>query len=181
LQGRKVLDVGAMNAAFESAARGHGVDVVSLDKEVAPGDFAPPADSRFVIANATELPFGDGTFDYVLAHMSAMNYVEDAYRDKDYAQYIEAVLREAYRVLRPGGQFRFTETALDDEALRNNAEVRPDRHSVAYGEWRMKREFRFLEEILRRVGFCELRIERYPESHPGKEEYLLSHYYIALK
>ena len=181
LRGKQVLDIGALNAEFESAARRRGVEVISVDK-VADGEYMPPIDSKFVVANATKLPFKDESFDYALAHMSVMNYMEDDYKDEDHILYIEDVLRETCRILKPEGQFRFTDTALDDTDLRRGEDdVVPDRGSDTYKEWRMVREHQLLEEMTRRVGFRELQLKRYPESHPEKDVYVLSHYYTAIK
>ena len=67
------------------------------------------------------------------------------------------------------------------ELQRSEDDVVPEKKSDAYDEWRMEREYQVLEEIIKRIGFRELKLERYSESHPGKDEYLLSHYYIATK
>ncbi|MBI5644892.1 class I SAM-dependent methyltransferase [Candidatus Kaiserbacteria bacterium] len=180
LQGKRILDVGAMSAEFENAARRRGINVISLDKGLDDGEYAPPTDSRFVVANATKLPFKDESFDYALAHMSVMNYIENGYEEK-YLNYVEDALREACRVLKPDGQFRFTDTLLDEQELQRGSAAAPDKKSDAYKEWRMEREHQALEEMAKRAGFRELKLVQYPDSHPEKEEYNLSHYYIAIK
>lgn len=183
LKGKKILDVGALNAEFEHAARQRGIEVISIDKSVDfGGEYMPPRDSKFVIANATTLPFRDASFDYVVAHMSVMQYVETSYREKPYLLYMEDVLREIHRTLIPGGQFRFTDTSLDESDLRKDEDViTPEKNTPAHDEWRMEREHETLERIAKRVGFSELKVVKYPESHPGQDEYILSHYFIATK
>lgn len=182
LQGKKIVDIGALNAAFENAGRRRGIDITSLDMEVAEGEYMPPTDSRFVVANATKLPFRDEAFDYAVAHMSVTNYLEKGYKEEDYLSYIEDVLREVFRVLRPEGQFRFMDTATDDDDLRKDeTDVIPDRTSDEYSRWRIEREHQMLENMATRIGYRELRVEKYPDSHPAKDEHVLSHYYIAYK
>ena len=56
-----------------------------------------PLDVSYQLASAVELPFRSGVFDFATAFMSLMDIPES-----DHA------VREAYRVLRPGGFFQFS-------------------------------------------------------------------------
>ena len=187
LEGKKVLDIGAMNAAFENAARRRGVEVTSIDKEFIEGDYAPPQDSHYVVANATQLPFGDETFDYAIAHTSVMNYIEQKYDfDKGYIKYFEGALREACRVLKADGQFRFTRTFLDEQELReSDDDVVPEKESDAYDEWLTAREYKFLEIIAKQVGFKELQVVAYTGELRERMKYdynnKMTHYFVAVK
>lgn len=170
LQGKRVLDIGASSAEFESAARKRGVDVTSVDKELS-DEYPPPTDSHFIVANATALPFKDETFDYAVAHMSITNYLEKGYGDEEAEnwRYIEDAFREACRVLKPNGQFRFM--------------MPPDWKDDEQKEQRAEDERRTLENIARRAGFRELKTENYTNARrprpEGDED--LTHYYIAIK
>lgn len=184
LKGKNVLDIGAMDAAFENAARRRGVNVTSVDKDVIEGDYAPPKDSNYVVANATKLPFADDAFDYAIAHTSTMNYIEEKYDfDTEYLKYVEDALREASRVLKPGGRFHFTATLLDEQELREGDEAVPEKDSEAYDGWIIEREHRFLEVIAKRAGFKELQVVRYTgtQRERAKEEYMMTHYFVAIK
>lgn len=184
LTGKKVLDIGALDAAFENAARRRGVDVISVDKDVIEGEHAPPKDSNYVIANATKLPFGDEAFDYAIAHTSTMNYIEKEYDiDTEYGAYVEDALREASRVLKAGGQFRFTSTLLDAKDLREGDEAVPEKKSEAHDEWLTEREHRYLEPIAKRAGFKELQVVRYvgEQRVRAMEDYCMTHYFVAVK
>ncbi len=184
LLGIKVLDIGSMSAEFEHAARSRGVDVVSLDKEIVEGENVPPKDSQFVVANATKLPFKDESFGFALAHMSVGNYIERGYKEHEYLQYLNDVFREASRILKPGGQFRLTSTALDAHDLsRGNNDVAPELKSDAYDDWCMEREYPILADVAARAGFSQLRIGKYSGQHQkrAKEQFLLTHYFIATK
>lgn len=186
LKGKKVLDIGAMNAAFENAARRREVDVISIDKDFIEGDWAPPRDSTYAVANATKLPFSDNTFDYAIAHTSAMHYIEENYdSETGYVQYLEDVLREVCRVLKEGGQYRFTPTGLEEELRDHVEEVVPQHKTDEYIKWKIDRESRLLEPIAKRVGFKELQLIRYEGEQLERAKYdynyMLTHYYIAVK
>ncbi len=186
LEGKKVLDIGAMDAQFAHAARRRGVEVISIDKDFIEDEWAPPRDSTYAVANATRLPFANGTFDYAIAHTSAMHYIEDRYEyDGGYAIYLEDVLREACRVLKEGGQYRFTPTALEEELRERADEAIPAHKTDAYVQWKIEREYRFLEPMAKRAGFERLELCRFEgeqlERLKYDYNYMLTHFFMALK
>lgn len=156
LRGKNVLDIGAGGAEFEHAARRRAVNVTSVDN--LQGEFAPPQDSRHVVAEADQLPFANESFDYALAHMSVTNYGPEA--DTDYAGYLENSLTAACRVLKPDGEFRFTDTRIAGSP---------------------EEEHRLVEEIARRVGFRELLLKKHKELSETQKDYNVSHYFVAIK
>ena len=101
--------------------------------------------ARFVHADARErLPFGDESFDAVVC-IDAWNHLFDR----------EAVLREWYRVLRPGAKLLFTDPIVVTGALRRDEMVA---RSDAMGE------FVFTppgidEQLVRAAGFADVRVE----------------------
>jgi ubiquinone/menaquinone biosynthesis C-methylase UbiE len=120
----------------------------------------------YVIAKATKLPFGNETFDYAIAHTSVMNYIEDEYDfESEYEKYVEDALREAARVLKTGGQFRFTRTLFDEKELRRGGEAIPETGTELYDTWLAERERTFLEEMAKRAGFKELQVMPYTGDH----------------
>lgn len=60
---------------------------------------------ELVHADARDLPFDDGTFDVVISNLALHNIAGDQGRD--------AAVREAVRVLRPGGQLRIVDFRAD--------------------------------------------------------------------
>ena len=109
--GERVLDLGcgAGRHAFEAYRRGARVVAADLDvKELPPvnamfgamrleGEAAPPAGAAAVSADATNLPFPDGSFDAVIAAEILEHLPDDA-----------AALSEIARVVRPGGSVAVT-------------------------------------------------------------------------
>jgi ubiquinone/menaquinone biosynthesis C-methylase UbiE len=64
--------------------------------EVARSKLRPSERVEFQVADATALPFPDGSFDAVVCQFGVMLFLE---KDKSY--------REVHRVLAPGGRYRF--------------------------------------------------------------------------
>jgi len=99
LAGRRVLDVGCGDGAWALAAARQGAHVVGVDASPAMLAAARARaheaglDARFQQADAAALPFGDGSFDVVLA-ITVLCFVPGA----------GAALREMARVLAPGGR-----------------------------------------------------------------------------
>ncbi|MFC8500721.1 class I SAM-dependent methyltransferase [Pedococcus sp. NPDC057267] len=109
LEGRRVLEIGAGAGQCSRWVAGRGASVVATDlsggmlrQGVALNRrAAPPARPVPLLqCDAVALPFGEGSFDVVFTAYGAVPFVADT----------EALLREAARVLRPGGRFVFSTT-----------------------------------------------------------------------
>ena len=94
--GRRTLDVGCGEGRLARDLQALGHRVVAVDAApsmVAHAREADP-DGEYVLASADELPFADGSADLVIAFMSLQD-MDDP----------EGAVREAWRVLEPGGRF----------------------------------------------------------------------------
>jgi SAM-dependent methyltransferase len=93
--GRRTLDLGCGEGRLSRDLKALGHDVVGIDASptmlAAAREVDPQVETH--LADAAELPFADGAFDCVVAFMSLQD-VDD----------LEAALREAARVLEPGGR-----------------------------------------------------------------------------
>jgi len=86
---RLVAERGAIMAAVDASQRflHHAIDA----------EKKKPLKIRYKYASATDLPFSHDFFDFVMATMSIMEFAE-----------LGDALKEAYRVLKPGGFFQFS-------------------------------------------------------------------------
>ncbi|MGH6654501.1 MAG: class I SAM-dependent methyltransferase [Actinocrinis sp.] len=104
VEGRRVLEVGCGAAQCSRWLAAQGADVVAFDISARQLAHSRRIDDalglkplRLVQADATVLPFADGTFDAACSAFGAVPFVEDS----------AAVMREVARVLRPGGRWVF--------------------------------------------------------------------------
>jgi SAM-dependent methyltransferase len=89
----ELLDIGCGNKPYEDLIRPHVTRYVGLDHP----DTLHSHDTVDVWGTATDLPFPDGSFDTVVA-FQVLEHVEEP----------GTMVREAFRVLRPGGVFIVT-------------------------------------------------------------------------
>jgi ubiquinone/menaquinone biosynthesis C-methylase UbiE len=131
LRGKRLLDVGAGNGTFATALNQCGVEAIPLDIQLPdePGErHGVPIEEvpNFVQGSAYNLPFEEGSFDFVISNAGPLSNLgwaeEDSVRQEMQslkAQY--PAISEAVRVLKPGGEVRFEMTlspqaASDKEA-----------------------------------------------------------------
>jgi SAM-dependent methyltransferase len=102
LKGRDVLEIGAGAAQCSRWLAAEGARPVALDLSHRQLQHALRIGSGFplVEADASVLPFADGSFDLACSAYGAIPFVADPGQ----------VLREVHRVLRPGGRFVFSVT-----------------------------------------------------------------------
>ena len=107
VSGRRVLDVGCGAAQCSRWLAKQGAGAVGLDLSARQLAHARRIDDelgiaplRLVQADATALPFADGSFDLAFSAYGAVQFVADS----------AAVMREVARVLRPGGRWVFAVT-----------------------------------------------------------------------
>jgi SAM-dependent methyltransferase len=106
VQGRQVVEVGCGAAAASRWLAAQGADVVGLDLSAGMLRHARLAANRtgvrvpLIQADATQLPLADESFDIACTAFGAIPFVNDS----------AAVMREVYRVLRPGGRWVFAVT-----------------------------------------------------------------------
>lgn len=112
---REVLDVGCGDGALlrellkaEPGLRVSGIDLSAREIERARVRLPADAVGDLIQGDATAIPFADRSFDAVTSHMVFMLIPE-----------IESALREARRVLRPGGTLAFLVGLPQTEATRH--------------------------------------------------------------
>ena len=168
--GERVLDLGCgpgylsaeMAEEVGSEGRVHAVDVSESMLELARrrerSDRA--ASIEFGIADATALPFEDGSFD-ALTCTQAYEYVAE----------IETALREAHRVLAPGGRLLIVDTDWDSIVWRTPDQELTRRILRAWDEHLAHPDLpRRLPELLRDAGFEPAHSEVVPLLNIGYDE-----------
>ncbi len=101
---RNVLDIGAGSGIISIPLSMKGLDVTAADRSPAMIDMLDLTASEFsarvktVVCSADDMPFGSGSFDCVILRNILWNSYEP-----------EAIIRESFRVLRPGGTIIITD------------------------------------------------------------------------
>jgi len=103
---RRILEIGSGGAQCSRWLQTEGAEPVALDLSGEQLAWSREIDARtgrtvpVVQADATDLPFGDETFDHAFSSYGAVPFVSDP----------GAVMAEVARVLRPGGRWVFSVT-----------------------------------------------------------------------
>jgi SAM-dependent methyltransferase len=178
VRGARVVEVGGGAAAAARWLKTQGAQVIALDLSAGMLRHARvAADSSgvrvpLVQADATHLPFADGVFDVACTAFGAVPFVDDS----------GAVMREVFRVLRPGGRWVFAVTHpmrwvfLDDPgeggliAVHSYFDRRPyveyDEHGVAtYVEHHRTLGDRIRELVAAGFVLTDLVEPEWPEGH----------------
>lgn len=145
------------------------VDIVATDLNedmlnVAKGKFEDSENIEFKIANALDLPFDEATFDVVACQFSLMFFADKL-----------VALKEAARVLKPGGKFYFNiwdslehnylaqlVHKIIEEYFPDNS---PDFFNVPFGYY----EIDIIKKLLFEAGFADIEISVLPRISAADE------------
>lgn len=154
LQSVRLLDLGAGGGEFARFARRQGAEVIPVGLYLSEKERQRLAASHmpYVIADATQLPFEDETFDLIVSHAAIPNVIRvGSYgpKEEDFVTPRVNALREAVRVLRPGGEIRLAPVIRN---WRDEQSTPPDRNAARYDqvfeEVRKSPALEVVEEIL---------------------------------
>lgn len=154
--GEHILELGSGNGIFARElvdCLGSGGRVVGLDSsETINGmaqHFCPQGE--FVLGDAVSLPFEDVTFDAVVA-AQLFSFLDD----------VDQALKEAFRVLRPGGRIVILDTDWDTLVWQNNTPDLMarmlDAYKAVYADAHVPKS---LPQRLVRSGFCNITSESF--------------------
>ena len=158
--GRRALEVGCGTGLFLEQVSRSGAALRALDLSThllhrARARLAGRANVSFLCGNAEQMPYPDGCFDAVYGS-SVLHHLD-----------LDRALREAFRVLRPGGRLVFTEPNIWNpqvalmfhvDATKGYFGVSPD--EMSFSRFRAAR-------ALREAGFREFRVTPFDFLHPA--------------
>ncbi len=150
--GSKLLDVaggtGDIAFRFMKAAKDSSVTVCDINQEMLNEGYKNSIDKNiikdieWVCGNAEELPFEDNTYDYYTIAFGIRNVTN-----------IDRALREAYRVLKPGGRFMCLEfSKVSNPALAKFYDIYSFKFIPAMGQFvaKDKDSYQYLVESIRK-------------------------------
>ncbi len=103
VKGLSGLDMGCGEGTNTRTVAGRGAQMTAIDiaptfvRRAQEAEVSDPLGIEYLTADATDLPFGNASFDFATAFMSMMDLPDPA-----------LAIAEAYRVLKPGGFFQFS-------------------------------------------------------------------------
>jgi ubiquinone/menaquinone biosynthesis C-methylase UbiE len=100
LVGKKILDLGAGKAELAQWAKSHGINIVSLDNGIGYTREEMPKNVNYIKGSAEVLPIKDDVLDLIVSHGSPPGISQEK-------QEVIKIIKEAVRVLKNGGEFRF--------------------------------------------------------------------------
>jgi SAM-dependent methyltransferase len=165
--GRRALELGCGTAVFLERVARSGAAIVGLDLSEdllakARARMSPFANVVLARGNAEALPYPEASFDVVYGS-SVLHHLD-----------LDAALREAHRVLRPGGRIVFAEpNAINPQLvllfrikrLRERFGVSPD--ELAFSRWRA-------HAALTGAGFADVQVTPYDFLHPSTPRALVA-------
>jgi ubiquinone/menaquinone biosynthesis C-methylase UbiE len=157
--GMEVLELGCGTGYFTRELIATGAMVTAIDISPELLDIARSSlnasNARFIIENAHNTGFDDGSFDLVLG--SSVLHHLDAF----------PAVKEIYRVLKPGGKMIFTEPNMMNPqiAVQKNIPIvkkllGDSRDETAFFRWKMKK-------LLKKTGFQNVNILPFDFLHPA--------------
>ena len=157
VEGLLGLDIGCGEGHNTRLLANRGARVIALDisevfiRHAKQLEDREPQGIKYLVASAVELPFADGTFDFVTAFMSLMDIPET-----------KQVVAEIYRVLKLGGflQFSITHPCFDTPHRRNLRDENGRTYAIEVGEY-----FRNLQGEI-----TEWLFRAYPKKHERVEK-----------
>lgn len=157
--GRRALELGCGTGLFLGQVADSGADLVGVDLSAdllaqARGRVGGRPNVRLARVDAHRLPFPDGSFDAVYGS-SILHHLE-----------LEAALREALRVLRPGGRVVFTEPNLFNPQVAYMYRVGPrERFGLSPDE--MAFSAPHARRVLGGLGFQQIQVSPFDFLHPS--------------